>query len=161
MDANSRKQVWADMAGYQAAIEYRVSAESEAMVTNRLQLLTEALNTSDFEECNAYQLAVQQDAQWVEREKIKFLRSEDFDPAATARRMLRHFALKQELFGSDKLGREIRISDLNKDDMESLRSGGLQFLPSKDHAGRGILFARRQNYVYKERVNMVGGMRCG
>jgi hypothetical protein len=126
-------------------------AESPELLQDRLALLQRELEGAE----GAYRLAVAQDAEWVDRQKIKFLRAEDFNASAAAARMLRYFTLKETLFGAEKLGRDIRLEDFNQDDMESLRAGGLQILSEPDHAGRRIFFTQNRNYVYKDRKNMV------
>lgn len=177
MDKVEREQVWADMTGHAAAIDYRMRAESSELVEDRMQLLeNELLHLGEQESTrtggavptattmaagsiisgwHAYQLALEQHSEWVEAQKIKFLRSEDFDAARAAGRMMRYFALKQHLFGTELLGRDITLDDLNEDDKESLKAGGMQFLSKRDHAGRGIFFTRTANYVYKQRENLV------
>jgi hypothetical protein len=71
--------------------------------------------------------------------RLMFLRSERFDTKLAAQRLVRHFEIKRELFGNgDILAREVRLSDLTKDDMETLESGFLQVLPVRDAAGRII-----------------------
>lgn len=151
LEKSERQQVWADMAGYAAAIDYRMHAETAELVQDRLALLQREIQDAG----GAYQLAIEQDAAWVDRQKIKFLRAEDFNASNAAARMLRYFTLKEALFGKDKLGRDIRLQDFNQDDIESLQAGGMQILSEPDHAGRRIFFTQNRNYMYKERKNMV------
>ncbi len=146
-----RQQVWADMTGYAASIDYRMHAESTELIQNRLVLLQTELQEVD----GPYRLAVEQNVDWVEQQKIKFLRAEDFDATLAAARMVRYFALKESLFGKKSLGRDIQLEDLNEDDIESLTAGGVQILSDPDHAGRLIFFTQTRNYVYKERKNLV------
>jgi hypothetical protein len=73
--------------------------------------------------------------------RLMFLRSERFDTQLAAKQLVRHFKVKRELFGNDEiLAREVRLSDLTKDDMETLESGFMQVLPTRDAAGRRIFF---------------------
>ena len=63
---------------------------------------------------------------------------------------------KKELFGSGEiLGREIRLSDLSEDDMETLESGFMQVLPTRDAAGRSIFCLTPSHRVFKHPENMV------
>lgn len=151
LQKSERQQVWADMAGYAAAIDYRMHAESPELLRNRLSLLESQLQNMS----GAHRLAIEQDPDWVDQQKIKFLRAEGFDAAAAAARMVRYFALKQSLFGNELLGRDILLTDLNEDDMKTLRAGGVQILSEPDHAGRRIFFSQTRNYLYKERANLV------
>lgn len=87
--------------------------------------------------------------------RIKFLRSEMFDPKAAAARIIRHFEEKKNLFGEDKLGRDILLSDLTEDDMESLSCGAAQFLREADKGGRRVCFTRYVSAKYKNPDNVV------
>ena len=73
---------------------------------------------------------------------LMFLRSTKFVPKAAARRMVDHFKYKLQLFGSEKLAKEITQDDLNEEDMKALKSGGFLVLAARDSAGRAIFFAR-------------------
>jgi hypothetical protein len=102
-----------------------------------------------------YRIAYQQNPEYVESLKLQFLRAEEFHPKNAAQRLLSYFDMKQQLFGPQGLGRDIRYDDLSPDDKESLEAGGMQTLPVTDHAGRAIIFTRQANYKYKEHNNMV------
>jgi hypothetical protein len=203
MDSVERQQLWADMVGHAAAIQYRMhDAETHALLQDRMaqweeherailqegaekeQHSQEHLEQSQQQGCTpqhpppadvsfagvdgrvAYRLACQQDPEWVHAQKLKFLRSEDFDVSSAINRMMRHLALKSYLFldGNTNhddhntvgiLGRDILLSDMSDDDMETLKSGGVQFLSICDAAGRGVFFNRYRNYVLKDRKNVV------
>ena len=68
-----------------------------------------------------------------------FLRADAFDVKHAAARIASFFQAKLELFGPEKLSKEIGINDLNQDDIECLESGYCQVLPGRDRAGRVIL----------------------
>jgi hypothetical protein len=176
MDKDQRQQVWADMTGHAATIDYRMRAESPELIADRLASLEQELaaqqvllaqqkhktvpaaasiSGSSIDGREAYLRAVQQNAAWVQEQKLKFLRAEDFEPVAAAARMIRHFALKEQLFGPNLLGRDLILQDLSAEDRESLQAGGFQFLSQPDHAGRGIFFSRTKNYKYQVRENQV------
>jgi len=89
---------------------------------------------------------------------LKFLRAEKFDVFATASRLCRYFEAKSELFGPDKLGRDIRLADLDEDDMAAFRNGYIQILQTKDHdAHQNIIFYYKavSSECYKKRENIV------
>ena len=67
-----------------------------------------------------------------------FLRAESFDPCNAASRMVRFFDEKCELFGADKLTKDITLEDLDPDDIITLENGFYQVLPEKDCAGRKV-----------------------
>mmetsp|Transcript_15787 Transcript_15787/g.29316 ORF Transcript_15787/g.29316 Transcript_15787/m.29316 type:complete len:371 (+) Transcript_15787:114-1226(+) len=188
-----REQVWADMTGHPETQQYRMTAESPALVQQQVNAMTEdiqsllssstsssvstsssegeashpsndnsnnshdatttlsSISTSSFQ---AYRLARQRNPEYVEAQKIMFLRAEDFNAKAAAVRMLHFFDTLQSL--RLPLGRDIRLSDLDVDDKESLEAGGMQWLPVTDHAGRAIVVTRQANYKYKTHDNMVG-----
>jgi hypothetical protein len=150
-----REQVWADMTGNQENVDYRMNAERPEFVQERLASLSQELSTLNHTPKSGYHRAVQQNPDYVDQERLKFLRADNFDTSAAAVRMMKHFQDKLELFGPDVLGRNILLSDLNADDLESLRAGGIQFLLAQDHATRGVIFTRNLNYQYKDRNNMV------
>lgn len=154
MDTVTRQQVWADMTGYSAIEQTRTSVTQE-FLNHKLLELTMFLQQSGLQGRDAYDTAVRQDPHWMEQEKLKFLRAFNFDIPSTADHMLRCFTLKEELFGRDKLSRDICLSDLNEDDMASLETEPLYLLPRKDHAGRAVFFTRSSAFAYKERCNAV------
>jgi hypothetical protein len=109
------------------------------------------------EETPAWDLAVQMDKEYTMSPKraMAFLRSVGGKPKQAAKRLARHFQVKLDLFGVTKLVKDIELSDFDEYDMEALYSGGFQVLPSKDRAGRPILFGRYTLMKYREVKNMV------
>ncbi len=87
--------------------------------------------------------------------RTKFLRAEQFEPYKAAQRMLRFFECKKELFGRDKLVKEITMEDLDEDDMEALRSGDGQISPFRDACGRPIITFAQKLRKYKHIDNVV------
>jgi len=70
--------------------------------------------------------------------RIMFLRGNRYDTKAAAERMLKFFVVKQKLFGTERLTKDITIEDLDEDDLACLRTGWLQFT-GKDKSGRAIV----------------------
>ena len=68
-----------------------------------------------------------------------FLRSDYFDAPAAARRIVRHFEQKLELFGVEKLTKNITQADISQDTLDCLYHGFGQMLPVRDRAGREVL----------------------
>jgi hypothetical protein len=158
-----RQQLWADMTGNPDATQFRMNGESSELLEDSINALNgifaSFLHCND-EELFAIKLAFQQNARYVNEQKLKFLRADDFDPSKAAVRMISFFTSKLDLFGPELLTRDIRQDDLSDDDLGSLAGGGIQLLPSGDHAARGVMFTRASNYVYKERTNMVRTTIC-
>jgi hypothetical protein len=114
-------------------------------------------------EKKAYLLAKSQDEAYVSSEKfiLMFLRADRFHIKAAAARFLLFFQGKLELFGPDKIGRDILYSDLTEDDKACLHSGYSQVLNGRDRSGRAILCLLPMIRTYQtleNRVSMSG--RC-
>lgn len=103
----------------------------------------------------AYQHALEQDAEYVLDEKflIMFLRAVEFNTKTAAIRFVAFFETKLELFGREKLGRDIRVDDLDEDDINCLESGYAQVLNKRDRAGRAIFMLMPMIRRYKTLQN--------
>ena len=66
------------------------------------------------------------------------MRAESYDPCNAASRMVRFFDEKCELFGADKLTKDITQDDLDPGDIAALERGIYRVLPEKDCAGRKV-----------------------
>ena len=55
--------------------------------------------------------------------RLMFLRADQYDCAAAARRLVSHFDTKLDLFGTDYLGKNIRLSDLDEEDLNVMSPG--------------------------------------
>src|SRR6056300_1010636 len=90
----------------------------------------------------AYNLAERLSSEYVhDRDfRLAFLRCEKFDCAKAALRIIRHFQMKLDLFGVEKLVMHITQDDLDVEDMEALYSSSGRFLNAFDSAGRIISF---------------------
>ncbi|KAL3906304.1 MAG: hypothetical protein SGILL_009324 [Bacillariaceae sp.] len=101
-------------------------------------------------------MAREQDPNYIEAQKLTFLRAEDFSPRPAAQRMLHYFETKRQLFPHiTNLARDLCWDDLNQDDRASLVAGGMQVLPHTDHAGRTVVVTRQANYKYQQHENML------
>jgi hypothetical protein len=117
----------------------RVVDESQEFIEASLALLEkELLNISSKA---AYDLASSMSKEYTSSKKIRlmFLRAESYDPYNAASRMVRFFDEKCELFGADKLTKEITLDDLDPDDIMTVENGMFQVLPEKDCAGRKVI----------------------
>lgn len=88
----------------------------------------------------AYLIALSQNRGYVlgARFLIMFLRAAMFNPKAAAFRMTSFFEKKMKLFGKETLGRDIRVDDLDENDIVVLESGFAQILNARDRAGRAV-----------------------
>jgi hypothetical protein len=114
------------------------------------QLLQLETELTKIETKTAYNLAKSLSADYVNDPKFRllFLRASSFDVNAAATQMVRFFDEKLELFGAEKLTKDIEWSDLDEDDIETVESGWFQVLPEKDQSGRIIAcsFPRLQSF---------------
>jgi hypothetical protein len=153
-----REIVWTDLAGNsQTTLQYEEDSQKDTP-----ENITRALAELDQDIARmptfmALKRAQQTSPAYVNNDdfRLKFLRCERFHVKNAANRMLRHFEEKKTLFGEERLGRDIRLSELTDNDLESLESGWTQILPGTDKGGRRVMFIRRSIPVYKERVNYV------
>jgi hypothetical protein len=116
----------------------QVPPEDPNVVIQSLVLLEQAI--AKIPDKQAYDTACSHDPDYVTADfRLKFLRADNFDVGKAAVRIIRHFAEKLNLFGEEKLARDITLSDLSREDLHSLSYGWLQVLPRKDKAGRPVL----------------------
>ena len=88
--------------------------------------------------------------------RLMFLRAEKFDTAKAATRLVNYFDYKLELFGIDRLVKDITYDDLDEDDLATMMTGHMQFVPGNgDQAGRTILFANQTQVKYRNFRNQV------
>jgi hypothetical protein len=91
--------------------------------------------------------------------RLRFLRCERFDPPKAAKKLVKHFESKRMIFsGGDILGREITLADLSEDDLDVLRLGFMQYLPTRDSAGRVVFVCSSPQMRYKSFDNLIRGM---
>ena len=115
--------------------------EEHSFVEKCLALLEEELGKIVGKSRVAYDRAMALNAEYVQNRKfrIMFLRCDEFVAQKAAIRMIKHFELKLELFGEEKLVKKITFDDLRKDDQAALLTGSHQLL-GKDTKGRSTAF---------------------
>jgi hypothetical protein len=116
----------------------RVVDEPEEFIEACLALLEKEIDNISSK--MAYDLARSMSEEYTCSNKMRlmFLRAESFHPYNTACCMVRFFDEKCELFGAEKLTKDIKLADLDPDDIMTIESGFLQVLPEKDCAGRKV-----------------------
>ena len=87
-----------------------------------------------------YKKAMSMSPEYVENLKISFLRAENYNSKDAAARMIRFFDRKLELFGEEKLVKDITFQDLGEEEVKVLERGCYQVLPQRDRAGRAIVY---------------------
>jgi len=86
-----------------------------------------------------YEVAESMDPSYVKARafRVMFLRANEYDSKASAEQMIKFFDLKHQLFGVDKLVKDITMQDLDEDDIACLKTGHIQ-LAGRDRSGRKI-----------------------
>ncbi len=144
------------------AVQERASQDMYGITDDSMDITQETFESLEREiqqiqERNAYDTAVKMEPDYVKNKRFRlmFLRACQGDAKKAAKRITRHFSTKLNLFGIEKLVKNIELSDLDEYDMEALQSGGFQVLPKRDLAGRNVLFGRYTAMRYREIKNMV------
>jgi hypothetical protein len=111
----------------------------EFLEANLAKLENELANMSKTNK-EVYLQAEAQDDRYTRCRKLRlmFLRAESFDVRKAAERLARFFKEKLNLFGPGLLAKDVKLSDLDANDIKCLESGIGQLLPHRDRAGRCI-----------------------
>jgi len=114
--------------------------ENDAMLTEAFEALN--CHLDKVKRGSAYETAESLNFSYVSDRafRLMFLRGNRFDAKAAADQMIRFFDMKMNLFGRDKLVKDITIEDLDEDDKACLRTGSVQ-ITGTDRAGRSIWLA--------------------
>lgn len=78
---------------------------------------------------------------------MMFIRAESYDPVQAAQRFVRYFEVKLELFGLDRLVKDITFDDLDDEPQAVIASGRLWYQREKDRSGRGIIVSNMNSDV--------------
>jgi hypothetical protein len=151
MSLKERKLAYEDI----HSVDKMINDEPTEFVSERLEDLERELRMIPIKP--AYDQAEQISKLYVTDQKLRlqFLRAEYFDARKAAHRLVSFMEGKLEFFGPEVLARSIYLSDLDQDDLESLRSGFRQLLPSRDRAGRAILLHFWKHNIYRQPETMV------
>jgi hypothetical protein len=134
LSITERERVLFDLHGVSVAFE-----ETPEMIACRLAELE--MKISMIKKKPAYATAKAKNPEYVGNRnlRLKFLRAESFDSQRAADRLVRFFESKLELFGEDKLAKDITSKDLDQEDRAHLEKGQMQVLPLRDRAGRVVV----------------------
>jgi hypothetical protein len=153
LSMEDREKVYYDVHGVSEEVK-----ETPEMVTLSLLQLELELQKLQLQQKDAYEAAKSMNPAYVENPefRLRFLRADLFDALKAALRLARHFETKLELFGRDKLARDIQQDDLDKETIDTLYSGYTQNMPLRDRAGRNvnIWFPHPVNYSITAKVSI-------
>jgi hypothetical protein len=139
LSLHERNHVYEEIHGVAEVME-----ETPEFVAERISDLEFSLSRIDMKP--AYDRAYFMSPKHVKDLRLMFLRAERFDYRAAAKRMVKYFDLKLELFGLDKLVSPVTLEDLDEYGHAALAAGCLQ-LPGKDSSGRPIFW---DGHLYKK-----------
>ncbi|CAJ1967434.1 unnamed protein product [Cylindrotheca closterium] len=113
--------------------------EDEARQQQWMDTMKEQLNKK--KHGTAYELAEKLDFAYVSNPILMdmFLKACDCEPFEASEKMIYFFELKRQIFGVQKLVKDITLDDLDEKDKEYLIDGSIQILPFGDMSGRDIL----------------------
>jgi hypothetical protein len=152
LSMEDREKVYYDLHGVSEEVK-----ETPEMVASSLLQLELELQKLQLQQKYAYEAAKSMNPSYVQNPEfqLKFLRADLFDAPKAAFRLARHFQNKLELFGRDKLARDIQQDDLDKETIDALYSGYAQTLPLRDRAGRlvHIWFHHPANHAITAKVS--------
>ena len=131
LSTNEREKAYFDIHGISGEIE-----ESPEMIKESMAALEKEISKIKSKE--AYQKAVSLDPWYVQNPvfKLKFLRADRFEANKAALRMVRHFQTKLDLFGEERLVKDITQDDLEEGDFAPLLLGSSIHVPVRDSVGR-------------------------
>ena len=136
---NDRNQIEEEIHG----VSCMSITERPVLIEVSLHQFDMELNLMPLENKSAYiKVLAQQDSSsylLTKDMKLRFLRSELFDPSRSALRYSKYLNLLYEIFGECVLKRPIRLQeDFNSDELSFFKSGAYQLLPFRDRCGRRI-----------------------
>mmetsp|Transcript_22443 Transcript_22443/g.29494 ORF Transcript_22443/g.29494 Transcript_22443/m.29494 type:complete len:366 (+) Transcript_22443:11-1108(+) len=117
--------------------------ETPEFVNFKIKALAEVIEAIDEKE--AYETALFINPQYVESDELRlsFLRADRFDEVQAAKRMVRYWERKVDLFGTESAFKpSVSIMSLKEKDYAAVAKGGLGVLPLVDAGGRGMFYSR-------------------
>lgn len=113
----------------------------------------------------AYDRAMAMDGRLVHDRgfRLKFLRANQFDATKAAWNFTRYLELLCKYFGPEALTRPLLFSDLTGAEIDLLRLGHMQLLPTRDRSGRRLINVfglYRKEHSVASKVRRVGWV-CG
>ena len=145
LSVQEKESLWYEVHGIADPIEETPVMISEALKDFERLLLTTEHSTPPGKNVSspidAYLMAKSVDKNFAEDPKLRlqFIRATGYKIEESIKRYLKHFTEKLDLFGREKLCKEILWNDLGKLDQESVMSGAQHVLRERDLAGRAVI----------------------
>lgn len=134
LSLTEQEQAIFDVHGFSGEVE-----ETDEMIDAALMELEVELSSIDESDKEAYLQAKFLNEGYVKSRsfELMFIRSDRYDIKTAARTIVYHFDFKRRIFGDGEiLARDVRQSDLTKEDMFIVENGGYQLFPCRDGSGR-------------------------
>jgi hypothetical protein len=134
LSMTERDTILADAHGVSQQIEETAEFVQDSLV----QLDTEVENIA---QKIAYLQAKKESPKYVNGDnfRLKFLRAHRFEVKNAAVCLVAFFEAKLDLFGPQKLTKEILLEDLDEEVMDLMKRGFFQILPERDQSGRVVV----------------------
>ena len=134
LSLKERENVYEDIHGVSNPIQ-----ETDDLITTSLEMMAAEIETID--DKDAYEQAkILSEVFVTKREtRLGFLRADSFNPKKAADRYVKYFQQRLELFGSERLVRDVGLDDFDEKTRATLAEGIMQILPSRDSRGRAVV----------------------
>jgi hypothetical protein len=132
--------------------------ETPQLIESSLLLLPDQIQAIPSADRAAYVDALITDNTYIQSKDfcLMFLRASLFDVKKAALGITRYTQLVFKLFGPAALNKPLQFSDLNGDEQDEMKKGCYQILPTRDRAGRLVVFYRtikREGFTNRNRVS--------
>mmetsp|Transcript_4554 Transcript_4554/g.6731 ORF Transcript_4554/g.6731 Transcript_4554/m.6731 type:complete len:341 (-) Transcript_4554:70-1092(-) len=120
--------------------------ESPQFIEDKLNELESEIDNIEHKE--AYDLGqfINQEYASDSHFRLMFLRADRFDARLAAKRMVKYFERKVELFGTEVAFRKLSFLDFSAEDRGNVEAGGIYLLPYPDEGGRKIIVTSRSHF---------------
>eukprot|EP00980_Cylindrotheca_fusiformis_P003808 scaffold839_cov138-Cylindrotheca_fusiformis.AAC.3 len=134
LSSNERSKIYEEIHGVDSTVN-----ESPEILEQKLNALQDEINKIHHKPAYDQAIAISDDYIGSAKFRLMFLRAECLDPGRAAVRLVKFMENKLKYFGQESLARKIVLSDFDKEDLASLKSGTAQILAERDRAGRLVL----------------------
>ena len=131
--------------------------ESHDLIASKLKDLEKELSKSELQSPGYQGARTHCPEQLTNDFKLQFLRCEQFQVDLAAKRIMKYWDKRVEIFGQDLAYLPMTLKGALKDDRKALEAGFVRLLPGiKEPGGRSILYADPSRYApKKERITTV------
>lgn len=125
---------------------YELACELEAARTQTHEQLQRSEREKSWASSRSSSYSISSQESYVFNEKLlfAFFQSSRWNCKAAAEQFVAFWAIKLQLFGKDLLLHDIKLSDLDAEELAWLETGHLQLLPGTDRAGRAVFCIYRR-----------------